>query len=214
MRSTGSRVHETLHGSLPATRERYGFVRRGLCLSCSLFLLLLASGCAGNAGDDGTPSCTPATDIGHGEMRATVDGDDWFATGGVYQLQPVGLLVNVAVDAGNSMNMLLSQVAEFSVDDEGDLDVEVGAEVEDVLSEENLPLDFKLGRTSSDGGSVTLYVDDETHQSNEASEDGFARITAIGDDVITGCFRFSAGPAQGSGDDVLVEDGSFSVPSL
>lgn len=179
----------------------------------ALGLGIATMGCTDYSDGDGTPSCTPDPDLAEGEMRATVDGDEWFATEGIYQLQPVGLLVNVAVDAQNSMNMLLRQLTEFSVDDEGNLDVELGAEVGDVFSEEFLPLDFQLGRASSDGANVTLYVGGVTHASEEADDEGFARITEVGD-VVRGCFRFDAGEAQGGGDEVVVEDGSFAVPSL
>ncbi|HCP46708.1 MAG TPA: hypothetical protein DIU15_11730 [Deltaproteobacteria bacterium] len=210
---TATPVRRLVSYGTRTTRHLGGTIHHVVTALLMAFALVLGVGCAGSSADDGTPSCTPDPDLAEGEMRATVDGEEWLASDGVYSLQPVGLLVNVVVDPANSMNMLLSQVAEYTVDEEGDLDVELGAEVGDVLSDENLPLDFKLGRTSSDGGSVTLYVDDVTHQSNETLDDGFARITGVGD-VITGCFFFSAGVAQGSGDDVQVEDGSFSVRAM
>jgi len=178
-----------------------------------LVLLALTVGCdAGSA--DPRPSCTADDSLADNSLVATVDGGPWEATTGGYQLVGTGLLASFSVDSANYMSLRLVTETIFELSEDGVISELEGDDIADVISDEDLPADFELGDSASEGADATIAVDSDTLHTGEG-DGGFLRLTSMDGGVLRGCFFFNA-DAQAStpASAVDVEDGSFALTPL
>ena len=183
--------------------------------------LILNSGCVAEEGD-GTPSCQISDELGANELIAEVDGEQWTANSGGYQIAgAVGFISSFTLDAHNLISIRLHHTAVFSTNETtGLVDTAEGDNVSDVFAPGGGPYEFFLGSASNDGGDVTLTVEDEVfHTDDGDGSGGYLYIESVtagqgnNPDVTRGCFYFDAG-TDDSGEVLSVVGGSFSADAM
>ena len=153
--------------------------------------------------------CSPA-DVAVDTLEATVDGDPWNAEFSGGTVTPAGgVNINFRLDSFNTLSLRLLTASTFT-------DLENSELADDLVEDGALAfeagdrlLDIALGEGSVDGGDVTLILDSDSYNSDQA-DGGYARITSLEGKVLTGCMFFEAGQQNDDGETTLT-DGSFSA---
>ena len=178
-----------------------------------LLLLPIAALLAGCPAPDGLqpPTCTVEDELPPGELHAQVDGDEWVA-----EVPPTamtmgagGMMLFFNVDANNSLTMRLRASSLFSVegeDEEAELVIDEGEDIEDIHGGRATPADFSVGDGTDDGADATLVVDDLTLHTGHADVTGFLRLVEYAEDedtgavTLLGCGWFDAAEQNGDGE--------------
>ena len=182
-----------------------------------LSALVFAAACTSVAGDP-RPSCEADGSMAINELQAQIEGEDWVASSGGYQLPPaIGLIAAFTVDPTNTLSLRLVQSTVFDLDEDGVIHELEGEATEDLLEAGTFPVDFELGNSTGEGADVTLLLDAETLHTGEG-RGGFLRLTSFEDEgagtpLLRGCFFFNAETQDGS-IDTDVEGGSFALIEL
>ena len=171
-------------------------------------LALLLSACP-TVEEEEDWSCTPSG-VAEDTMEATVDGADWDATfSGGSVTNAGGVNITFRVDSNNTLSLRLLTASTFT--DLENSELADGLVEDNVLafSADDLPLEIALGEGSDDGGDATLTLDSSAYNTDHG-DGGYAKLTALDGQVLTGCLFFEAGLQDNSAHTTL-SAGSFSA---
>lgn len=184
----------------------------------ALATLFTLFACAEEQQEPGSWSCDPPSDLDAGTVRATVDGAAWSGTTAGYQVLPVGLqFQGYADDVGLTFRLVESALQTPAEVEGQDPEFDLDDPIEDVLEDQETPVEFALGNGNRDGADVTVAVNGEAARSTGEGEGGYLRITQMSEEDtglrLTGCFFFEADTADGD-DPLSATEGGFVIDPL